>query len=73
MGRRSQLPPPWDRLTNYCGGSKNLVAVLGVDYATVYRWAHGQCSPHEGHRDRLRDLCTKAGVSISAALREPAR
>ena len=53
MSRRAKLPPPWNTISASVGGATKLADILGVNYATLYRWVHGISTPSADNQAKI--------------------
>ncbi len=62
MPKLPDLPQPWQALAIRMGGAEMIALSCKVAYTTVWRWAHGLCSPCKDHEVAVLDLFEKHGV-----------
>ena len=53
MSRHARFPYPWNTLSASVGGATKLADILGVNYATLYRWVHGISAPSVDNQSKI--------------------
>lgn len=63
MSRHARFPHPWNELSVSVGGATKLANIIGVNYATLYRWVHGISTPSIDNQSKIFALCELHRIS----------